>query len=136
MKKLLVSVILLSLMVALTACGGEKLQDGSFEGQSTKDDRGGYGVVKIEVKDGKITSAEFLQYNADGTVKDESYGKDSGEENYKKAQNALEAGKQYADKLVETQDVDKVDAITGATSSWKHFQEAAKDALAKAKGTR
>lgn len=136
MKKLLVSVILLSLMVALTACGGEKLQDGSFEGQSTKDDRGGYGVVKIEVKDGKITSAQFLQYNADGTVKDESYGKDSGEENYKKAQNALEAGNQYADKLVETQDVDKVDAITGATSSWKHFQEAAKDALAKAKGTR
>lgn len=134
MKKILTSVILVSLMVVLTACGGGgKLQIGSYEGQSSKDSRGGYGVVKIEVKDGKITSAEFLQYNGDGSLKDESYGKDSGEENYKKAQEALEASKQYAEKLVETQDVAKVDAITGATSSWKHFQEAAKDALAKAK---
>ncbi|WP_252891105.1 FMN-binding protein [Thermoclostridium stercorarium] len=81
-----------------------------------------------------MESAEFLQYNADGSLKDESYGKDSGEENYKKAQAALEASKQYAEKLVETQDVEKVDSITGATSSWKAFQEAAKDALAKAKG--
>ena len=74
-----------------------------------------------------------MQYNSDGTVKDESYGKESGEENYKKAQDALENLRQYPEKLVETQNVDKVDAVTGATSSWKQFQEAAKDALAKAK---
>ncbi|WP_252891053.1 hypothetical protein [Thermoclostridium stercorarium] len=39
------------LLVALTACGGtsqSKLQDGTYEGQSTPDSRGGYGIVKIE----------------------------------------------------------------------------------------
>jgi len=133
-KKFGIVLISVFLIAALVACGGGKLKDGSYEGQSAPDSRGGYGVVKIEVKDGKIESAEFLQYNADGSLKDESYGKDSGEENYKKAQDALEASKKYAEKLVETQDVEKVDSITGATSSWKAFQEAAKDALAKAKG--
>lgn len=136
MKKLAVVFISVLLIVALTACGGAKLKDGSYEGQSTPDSRGAYGIVKLEVKDGKISSAEFLQYNADGSLKDESYGKQSGEENYKKAQDALEASKKYPEKLVETQDVEKVDSITGATSSWKQFQEAAKDALAKAKGGR
>jgi len=134
MKKIAVSLISVLLIFVLAACGGAKLKDGSYEGQSTPDSRGGYGTVKIEVKDGKITSAEFLQYNADGSLKDENYGKESGEENYKKAQNALESSQKYAEKLVETQNVDKVDSITGATSSWKSFQEAAKDALAKAKG--
>jgi major membrane immunogen (membrane-anchored lipoprotein) len=132
-KKVAVPIILVLLALVLAACGGGKLKDGSYEGRSTADSRGAYGVVKIEVKDGKIASAEFLQYNSDGTVKDESYGKESGEENYKKAQDALENSRQYPEKLVETQNVDKVDAVTGATSSWKQFQEAAKDALAKAK---
>jgi len=135
MKKLSISVVLVLLAVMLVACGA-KLQDGSYEGQSTPDSRGAYAVVKIEVKNGKITSAEFLQYNSDGSLKDENYGKTSGEENYKKAQEALEASKKYPEKLVETQNVDKVDSVTGATSSWKQFQEAAKDAVAKAKGNR
>jgi len=132
-KKLGIVLVSILLVAALTACGA-KLKDGSYEGQSTPDSRGGYGIVKIEVKDGKISSAEFLQYNADGSLKDETYGQGSGEENYKKAQDALKASAEYPKKLVETQDVEKVDSITGATSSWKAFQEAAKDALAKAKG--
>lgn len=74
-----------------------------------------------------------MQYNADGTLKDENYGKESGDENYQKAQNALKSSEQYTKKLVETQNVDKVDAVSGATSSWNQFKEAAKDALAKAK---
>lgn len=131
MKKLL-SFIVVCTLIMLSACGA-KLKDGTYEGRSTDDSRGAYGVVTLEIKDGKITSAEFLQYNADGTVKDENYGKEAGEENYKIAQKALDHSSEYPKKLVETQDVGKVDAITGATSSWKQFQEAAKDALAKAK---
>lgn len=138
MKRLLVVIISICMIIALAACGESKaqLQDGTYEGKSEPDSRGGYGVVKIEVKDGKITSAEFLQYNSDGSLKDESYGKDAGEENYKKAQAALEAAGKYAEKLVETQDVDKVDAITGATSSWNTFKEAANNAIAQAKGNK
>lgn len=131
LKKL--SIIMILLCLVLTACGA-KLEEGTYEGRSTPDSRGAYSTVTIEVSDGKIASAEFLQYNADGTLKDESYGEEAGEESYKKAQDALKFSQQYSEKLVETQDVEKVDAVTGATSSWKQFQEAAKDAVAKAKG--
>lgn len=131
MKKVF-TVMIISAMVLLAGCGAA-LKDGTYEGRSTDDSRGAYGVVSLEVKDGKIASAEFLQYNADGTVKGEKYGEEAGEESYKVAQNALENSQKYPEKLVETQNVDEVDAITGATSSWKQFQEAAKDALAKAK---
>jgi major membrane immunogen (membrane-anchored lipoprotein) len=116
----------------LSGCGSS-LKDGTYEGRSTNDNRGAYGIVSLEVKNGEIASAQFLQYNADGTLKDEKYGEEAGEDSYKMAQNALQYSKKYPEKLVETQDVGKVDAVTGATSSWKQFQEAAKDALAKAK---
>jgi major membrane immunogen (membrane-anchored lipoprotein) len=131
MKKFLALIVVLSLFV-LPACGNT-YKDGTYEGRSADDSRGAYSIVSLVVKDGKITSAEFIQYNSDGTVKDENYGKEAGEENYKTAQNALEYSKEYPKKLIETQDVSKVDAVTGATSSLKQFQEAAKDALAKAK---
>lgn len=130
MKKLLI-ISVLALSLILSGCGG--LKDGTYEGKSSEDSRGAYGAVNLEIKDGKIAEAEFLQYNADGTVKDENYGKESGDENYQKAQNALKNSAQYAAKLVETQNLDKVDAISGATSSWNQFKEAAKDALDKAK---
>lgn len=130
MKKLSI-LLVLSMMLLLTACGG--LKDGAYEGKSSEDSRGAYGVVKVEVKGGKIAQANFLQYNADGTLKDENYGKEAGDENYPKAQNALKVSGKYPEKLIETQSAEKVDAITGATGSWGQFQEAAKDALAKAK---
>lgn len=132
MRKLSI-LLVLSVMLLLVGCGGGGLKDGSYEGKSSEDSRGAYSIVKIEIKDGKIAQAEFLQYNSDGTLKDEDYGKGSGDENYQKAQNALKSSEQYSKKLVETQDVDKVDAVSGATSSLNQFKEAAKNALEKAK---
>ncbi len=108
-------------------------RDGTYEGRSTKDSRGAYSTVMVEIADRRIVSVDFLQYNADGTLKDETYGFQAGEEDYRMAQKALKISSQYAEKLVKTQNVEKVDAITGATTSWEQFQEAAKDALAKVK---
>ncbi len=131
MKKLTVSV-LMCVLVLLPACG-KAFRNGSYEGRSTDDSRGAYGIVSVKVEGGKIASAEFVQYNADGTIKGERYGEEAGEENYKIAQKALEQSKKYPEQLMQTQNVEQVDAVTGATTSWKQFQEAAKDALAKAK---
>lgn len=131
MKKLAVFVMI-GALILLPACG-KAFRNGSYDGRSTDDSRGAYGIVSLKIEGGKITSAEFVQYNADGTVKGEKYGEEAGEENYRLAQKALENSKEYPKQLLETQNVEKVDAVTGATTSWKQFQEAAKDALAKAK---
>jgi major membrane immunogen (membrane-anchored lipoprotein) len=131
MKKLTVSVLICVLLL-LPACG-KAFRNGSYEGRSTDDSRGAYGIVSVKVEGGKIASADFVQYNADGTVKGEKYGEEAGEDNYKLAQKALEQSKKYPEQLIKTQDVEQVDAVSGATTSWKQFQEAARDALAKAK---
>jgi len=131
MKKFCLFYCLAAAIFMITGCSS--LRDGKYEGRSTDDSRGAYGIVSLEVRNGKIATVEFLQYNADGTVKDETYGREWGEENYKMAQKALEHSRKYAERLLETQDVEKVDVITGSTTSWKQFKEAARDALAKAK---
>lgn len=121
----------LSLVVALAACGSVTYKDGSYEGEFTGEDND-YNTVSIVIKDGKIESCEALFFDADGKIKDENYSKDSSPESYKKAQIAVEGMKEYAGMLVELGSVEDIEAISGATISWKAFQEAAKDALAKA----
>ena len=130
---------------ALAACGGDSssatanLKDGTYTAQSSVyegDDQGGsgYGVITITVTDGKISQAEFLTYEPDGTLKDENYGKtaNNNQDFYNKAQKAVAACKQYAADLVSKGSVDNVDVISGATISYKEFQEAADAALADA----
>ena len=139
---LVVASILLA-ACALVACGGSSpqaaLKDGTYTAQSSVydgDDQGGsgYGVITLTVKDGKISEAEFLTYEPNGTLKDENYGKtaNNNQDFYNKAQKAVAACKQYAADLVAKGSVDNVDVISGATISYKEFQEAADAALAEA----
>ena len=69
-----------------------------------------------------------------GNEKNEEYGaifgKDSGD--YKKAQVAVKAIKNYPAQILETQDLYKVDAISGATISYDQFRETAEKILAEA----
>ena len=131
----------LAACVALSACAGgssaqAELKDGTYTAQSSVyegDDQGGsgYGVITVTVTDGKISQAEFLTYEPDGTLKDENYGKtaNTNQDFYNKAQKAVAACKQYAADLVAKGTVDNVDVISGATISYKEFQEAADAAL-------
>ena len=134
----------------LTSCGGKKvLQDGVYTAQSSvfeglEDEEfadmgaagDGYGVVTITVKDHQISACEFQTFTTDGTLKDENYGKRDGairnQDYYNKAQRAVKGSEQYAEILVRTGDLKKVDAISGATISWNEFQEAAEAALKEA----
>lgn len=127
---------------ALTACGGgaqASYKDGTYTAQSSVyegDDEGGsgYGVINVTIKDGKVSQAEFLTYEPDGTLKDANYGKtaNGNQDFYNKAQKAVAACKQYAADLVEKGSPNSVDAISGATISYNEFQEAAEDALGQA----
>ncbi len=118
----IVAVLALALYMNAQRQDGMGWKDGTFEGKSAVDERGNYGTIELEIKDSKISNATFDEYNADGTVKDESYP----------YQLAVEAQQTLEERLVKTQDPEKVDNVTGATGTWKKFKEAAVDALDKA----
>ena len=102
-----------------------RYKDGIYKAVSgIKDDWGGYAEVTITIKDGKITDCEFLSYEKDGTLKGEDYGKTDG---------VIKNAEKYGPKLVETQQLDKVDAIAGATVSYELFENVVGIALKQAK---
>ncbi len=114
-----------------------RYKDGVYKAASlVKDDWGGSAEIEITVKNNKITECIFLSYEKDGTLKDENYGKTDGIIKnaglYKIAQTAILRAGEYGAKLVETQNINDVDAIAGATVSFKLFKSAAESALQQA----
>jgi major membrane immunogen (membrane-anchored lipoprotein) len=144
-KEVFATACTLSLTLAmLTACskgGGAPLTyaDGVYTGQSGKDDAGAYGEVTIVIEDGAPVSCEFVTWQADGSIKDEEYGKVNGEitnkDFYDKAQLAVEAMEVYETQYVEVKDIEGVDAISGATISHGQFVEAVTKALSEAEAS-
>lgn len=121
-----------SILLLTVACGKKTLKDGEYEG-FYKDDTSSV-KVHITIKDGKITNCtreERDLRNGKNEIKDENYAKDDADYNYKIAQKAVKNSKDYSSKLVEVQDIDKVDSVSGATVSYKRFKEAVKEALNK-----
>jgi major membrane immunogen (membrane-anchored lipoprotein) len=117
--------------------GGGSYQDGTFAGQSGEDDKGAYGEARVTIEGGRITDCEFVTWQADGSVKDENYGKINGgisnQDYYDKAQLAVRAMAEYAERLRETGSLDDVDAVTGATIAYDQFVESVQNALEQAK---
>lgn len=141
MKKILALIILAQI---LTGCGGDSAEkpkpadkkidlsaarDGTYTAESSRDDKLGYSTLTLTIQNHQIVAAEFTGVDLFGNVKDESYGRLTGEGDYKKAQVAVKAIAAYPKQLVETQDLRKVDAISGATISYGQFVEVTKKAV-------
>ena len=112
--------------------------DGTYKATSSiKDEWGGSAEVEIVVKDGKIVSCIFTSYEENGKLKDAEYGKVDGVIKnmglYKIAQNAVTQSNRYGEMLVNTQDIEKLDAISGATVSFGLFKDAVGQVIKKAK---
>ena len=109
-------------------------KDGTYTVESSRDEKLGNSTLTLTIKDKKITAAEFTGYDLFGNVKDEDYGSLTGKDSadYKKAQVAVKAIKAYPAQLVETQDLSKVDAISGASISYGQFVETTKNAIEEA----
>ncbi|HHW68541.1 FMN-binding protein [Defluviitalea raffinosedens] len=109
--------------------GEAVLADGTYKAEGEYDERGWKPVVTLEVKDGKIVAADYDEVTEDGASKqaDEEYNN-----NMRAKVNIGPADffPQLEAALVEKQDVDAVDTITGATSGSNHFKEIVKKALA------
>jgi major membrane immunogen (membrane-anchored lipoprotein) len=109
--------------------GGEGgFTDGTFNAEGEADERGWKPKIEIVVENGEITEANYDEVNEEGNLKseDQEYAKSmSGQSGVTPA----EAYQQLEDSLIETQDPDQVDTVSGATSSSDKFIELAKEAL-------
>jgi len=113
-----------------------KAKDGTYQGLGKPDGEGEYTKLTLVIENHKIKEAKFEGFLKGGKLKDADYGKTNGKvENkvyYNKAQLAVRANNTYAEELVKKQDLNKVDAVSGATISYKGFFEAGQTALEKA----
>lgn len=113
-----------------------KAKDGTYQGLGKPDEEGEYTRLTLTIENHKIKDAKFEGFLKGGKLKDAEYGKTNGKvENkvyYNKAQLALRANNTYAAELVKKQELNKVDAVSGATVSYKGFFEAGQMALEKA----
>ena len=109
------------------------LEDGTYTGESEVDQRGWKGVVEITVADGRITEVNFDELNEEGNRKSEQ---EEYNQNWEAQAgiSAQEAYPGYANALIETQDIDEVDVITGATSTFGKFVKAVEDAFERGPG--
>jgi major membrane immunogen (membrane-anchored lipoprotein) len=124
-------------LCALAGCGSGGYKDGVYTAVSGEDDRGAVGEITITTEDGKISDCRFVTRQSDGTLKDENYGKQNGEitdgDVYAKAQLAVKAMESYSQQLKNAGKLSGVDAVSGATTTYNQFREAAAKALRKAR---
>lgn len=120
----------------LPCCDLSQSKDGDYSAESSTDQYMGHGKIAITIKDHKIAAVNFVGIDPEGNIKDENYGKTNGKvENpgfYQKAQRAMKANAKYAEQLLQVQELDKVDVISGATASYNQFMESAQMALEEA----
>ena len=134
MKRILAILVALLLMAPLmTACGNQEgLQDGYYTAQAKEFTFGWKEYVTILVKGGSIVSVEYNAENASGFIKswDNAYMQTMLHSN---GTYPNEYTRYYAGQLLEGQQEDGIDALTGASSSYGSFQKLAAAVLEQAR---
>ncbi len=132
MKKRLCLWILLP-MLLLGGCGvGNKMEDGFYTAEMAEYSHGWKEYLCIFVKNDKIVYAEFNARNESGYIKawDNGYMGNmlAGTGTYPNAYTRA-----YVAQLVETQDPDEIDAVTGASHSGGNFDKLSRAVIEQAK---
>ena len=133
MKRILSLVIALMAAVYLTGCGNqETLQDGYYTAQAAEYNFGWKEYITIMVKGGSIVSVEYNAENASGFIKswDNTYMQTMLHSN---GTYPNEYTRYYASQLLERQQEEGIDAISGASSSYNSFQKLAAAVLEQAR---
>ncbi|AKL94271.1 FMN-binding domain-containing protein [Clostridium aceticum] len=103
-------------------------EDDTYRGELEVNEKGWTSVVEIVVEDGKITEVDYDEVDEDGNRKseDEEYN-----ERWEAAAgtNALEAYPQLEQSLIETQDIEAIDTVSGATATVRDFKDVVRQAL-------
>ncbi len=131
MKKVQIISLVLLVVLAVGCSGG--LKDGVYSGKYLSEENGATTEVTLTIKDQVIVDCQMVAKDGAGNLKDESYGQDAGEKNYQRAQKAVAGMQQYPAMLLELQNVDDIEAVSGASVSLIEFRIAVKQALDKAR---
>lgn len=133
MKRILCLTLLLLMMVLLTACKSQtELRDGYYTAQAAEFSHGWKEYITIMVKGGSIVSVEYNAENSSGFIKswDNAYMQNMLHSN---GTYPNEYTRNYAGQLLEKQQADSIDALSGASSSCGSFQKLAAAVLEQAK---
>ena len=133
MKRMLSIVLILAGIMLLTDCGDQTpLKDGYYTAQASEFNFGWKEYITIMVKGGSIVSVEYNAENASGFIKswDNAYMQTMLHSN---GTYPNEYTRYYAGQLLEGQGEEKIDALTGATSSYGSFQKLAVAVIEQAK---
>lgn len=138
MRRILTLVLVgLFLLFAISGCSSKTAtgtyKDGTYKAEQPNfDEHGWKGQIEITVKDGKIASVTYNEVNKDGQLKrdDQQYAENM---KAKTGVTPKEAYEKLEQQLIEKQDPDKVDTVTGATHTSQTFKELAAEVLKSAK---
>ena len=133
MKRIGSLVLIALLLISLTACSEETgLQDGYYTAQAAEFVHGWKEYITIMVKGGSIVSVEYDAENLSGFIKswDNAYMQTMLHSN---GTYPNEYTRYYAGQLLEGQQEDGIDALTGASSSYGSFQKLAAAVLEQAR---
>ena len=133
MKRVWAALAVIMMLAALLTGCSSGMKDGTYKAEFKDfDDHGWKDYVSITVEGGKITAVDYDALNADGAKKSEDTA-------YRESMEPI-AGtypekfyKELEDQLIEQQDLKKVDAVAGATTSSNDFKILAVEALKNAK---
>jgi len=109
-----------------------KYKDGFYKGVYNSDEQPYTATVNITIKNEKITGVEWkIEDTKLKKIFDKEYEKTMEGDQFGiiQCKSDLRGSKKYGPQLIQTQNIDEVDAITGATWSNKLFKMAVKDAL-------
>ncbi len=132
MNPVKIMLCLLLLCSALSVCGcGSKMKDGFYTAEMSEYSHGWKEYLCIMVKDGTITYAEYNAKNSSGYIKswDNAYMENMITVN---GTYPNEYTRNYVSQLLETQDPESVDAISGASSSGANFKKLSAAAIRQA----
>ena len=133
MKRVFAALAMIMIMVAALAGCSSGMKDGTYKAEYKEfDEHGWKDYVSITVESGKITAVDYDAVNADGAKKSEDTAYREQMEPISKTY-PEKFYKELEDQLKNEQDLKKVEAVAGATTSSNDFKILATEALNNAK---
>lgn len=129
-SRIIMSILFFILILSVSGCFNKDMdyEDGTYYEETDYDDRGWKSTLEVVVKNGNIDSVNYEEVNEKGEIKseDEEYG-----ETMKQTTgiSPKEAYEKLEKSLLKTQNLEKVDTVSGATYSSENFIKLLKKSL-------